>query len=304
MDPKKLDLNLVRVLVVLYRTRSVTRAAEQLGLSQPSVSNALARLRQALGDELLIRSSRGLMPTAMLERIGPAVSAHLAALEASLGRDASFDPVSSDRVWRVSLSDLGETMLLAPIVAEMRRAAPNVRIQNLSIPLERLEEALVGGTVDLAIGALRFPKAGLRSAKIFDEGYVALAPAGTRLRRFTVEQLAQRPLAIASPSATYHSRLPMDLERLQLGEAVAVRLRHFSTIPELVVLAGMVGIVPASFGYRMAPRVGAVVVGLPEALSRFEVHMVWPASRHHEPADRWFRERIRTLLAEQAPPPT
>ena len=90
MDPKKLDLNLVRVLATLYATRSVTRAAERLGLSQPTVSNALARLRQALGDELLVRSSQGLVPTAMLDRIGPAVATHLAALEASLGREVEI----------------------------------------------------------------------------------------------------------------------------------------------------------------------------------------------------------------------
>ena len=300
MDPKKLDLNLVRVLATLYATRSVTRAAERLGLSQPTVSNALARLRQALGDELLVRSSQGLVPTAMLDRIGPAVATHLAALEASLGRDEAFDPRVSRRRWRLSLSDLGENLLLTPIVAAMRREAPHMRIENLGIPVDRLEEALVGGAVDLAIGALRFPKAGLRSVRLFDEGYVALAPASMRMRRLGIEQLARCPLVIASPSATYHSRLPMDLDRLRIGHAVVARLRHFSTIPDLVAKAGLVGIVPTSFGLEMAPRVGARVIELPAGFARFDVHMVWPVSRHHEPSDRWFRERVREVLSARA----
>ena len=133
--------------------------------------------------------------------------------------------------------------------------------------------------------------------RFFPDRAMALAPATMRMRRLSIEQLARCPLVIASPSATYHSRLPMDLDRLRIGHAVVARLRHFSTIPDLVGQAGLVGIVPTSFGLQMAPRVGARVIELPAEFARFDVHMVWPASRHHEPSDRWFRERVREVLS-------
>src|SRR5690606_37313191 len=139
------------------------------------------------------------------------------------------------------------------------------------IPGNRPAEALVGGARDRAIGALRVPTAGLRSGRLSDEGDAALTPASVRMRRVGLEKRDRRLLVLAAPSATYLSRLPMDLDRLPVGHAVVARLRHFSTIPDLVAKAGLVGIVPTSFGLEMAPRVGARVIELPAGFARFDV---------------------------------
>ena len=109
---RQLDLNLLRVLCAVYRTGSVTEAGRQLALSQPATSNALARLRSHFGDELFVRSPRGLHPTRLAQRIAPELIAQLRALEATVTASDTFEAPSSHEHWRLSMSDLGEMMFL------------------------------------------------------------------------------------------------------------------------------------------------------------------------------------------------
>ena len=112
MKFKQLDLNLLRVLVALHRSGSVTGAGHLLALSQPATSHLLAKLRESFGDELFLRTSKGLKPTPLCERLAPAIQSQLQALESLLTEEQAFDPATQAMDWRVSLSDLGEMMFL------------------------------------------------------------------------------------------------------------------------------------------------------------------------------------------------
>ena len=134
MNFRHLDLNLLRVLAAIYRTGSVTEAGRQLALSQPATSNALARLREFFGDELFVRSPRGLHPTHVAQRIAPTLIAHLQGLETTvLGSAEAFDPAVSDAHWRLSLSDLGEILFLPSLAQALRREAPNCQLSNIAV---------------------------------------------------------------------------------------------------------------------------------------------------------------------------
>ena len=133
MNFRQLDLNLLRVLAAIHRARSVTAAGKSLSLSQSATSNALARLRRFFNDDLFVRSPAGLQPTRLCETLAPAVLMQLAALEGLVTGHEHFDPATSDMHWKLSLSDLGEMLLLPPLAAALRAQAPHAHLSNISV---------------------------------------------------------------------------------------------------------------------------------------------------------------------------
>ena len=174
---RQLDLNLLRVLCAVYRTGSVTEAGRQLALSQPATSNALARLRGHFGDELFVRSPRGLHPTRLAQRIAPELIAQLRALEATVTASDTFEPPSSHEHWRLSMSDLGEMMFLPALARALREHAPHCRLSNLPVPAPQVGAALVAHEIDLAIGILQPGPRGIDHELLFEEPFVALSGA-------------------------------------------------------------------------------------------------------------------------------
>ena len=152
MNFRQLDLNLLRVLGAVYRSGSVTEAGHQLALSQPAVSNALARLRRYFEDPLFVPSPGGLHPTRLARRIAPGAMSLLRELEAELLSGESFDPATEAAHWRLSLSDLGEQLFLPRLAHRVRREAPGCRLSNVSVPADRLATALEAMDADVASG--------------------------------------------------------------------------------------------------------------------------------------------------------
>src|ERR1700761_5233265 len=127
-DLRSIDLNLLLVFDVLYRTRNTTRAAEQLHLTQPAVSNALKRLRDRFDDVLFIKSAAGMEPTPRADAIAQYVDEALASIRLAVQAGQAFDPAVTARTFRLYLSDIGQSVFIPPLAARLRDAAPNVRV--------------------------------------------------------------------------------------------------------------------------------------------------------------------------------
>lgn len=296
----RLDLNLLRVLLEIDRARSVTDAGRRLALSQPATSNALARLREAFGDPLFVRGAGGLTPTALAERIVPAAARHLEALEAALTGAEVFDPSESVVEWRLSLSDLGEAVFLPRIVEAVLREAPHTRFVNVGVPAERVADALARREVGLAIGMMDPGQAGVRSKLLFSEHYVVLgsqdAPPAWRTRR----GFGDARLVLASPAATYHRGVADALERHGLADRVAVRARHYASVPDLVVEGRLAAIVPSMFARMACQRSRRLAMWpLPLKMPPYEVRMVWHAASDADAAQGWLRERVLKLFGRE-----
>ncbi|RIK96274.1 MAG: LysR family transcriptional regulator [Burkholderiales bacterium] len=294
-DPRffaRLDLNLLRVLVAMARFRSVTEAGRHLSLSQPATSNALARLREAFDDPLFVRAPGALAPTPLAARVAPIVARHLEELEAALGEHQPFDPASSATEWRLSLSDLGEIVFLSAIVEAVRSDAPHTRVTNAAVPVERVADALAHREIDLAVGIMDPRQRGLRSTVLFRERYVALSrrdcPRAWRTRR----GFADAPLAVASPTATYHGEIAERIERVRLHSGIVVHARHFSTMPDLVARGRLVAIVPEMFASMACERHDLAMWPIPTPTPRYDVCMVWHGALDTDPAQQWLRERV------------
>jgi len=302
MNFRQLDLNLLRVLCAVQRTGSVTEAGRQLAMSQPTVSNALARLRNSFGDALFVRSPSGLHPTRLAQRIIPEVAAHLRDLETLLCRGESFDPAAADIHWRLSLSDLGEMMFLPPLAGVLRAECPHSRLSNVAVDAARVSAALEARDIDLAIGILLPEHVGIASESLFHEHFVALTgshwrPAvGRAGKGLSTQQLAQASLAVAAPTATFHGSVEAMLTRLKLSDRAVVRARHYGALPELVTCTDLMAIVPQMFARSLASRYAVRVWELPGHGPHYTVRMVWHQSASGDAAHAWLRERVRRLF--------
>ena len=307
MNFRQLDLNLLRVLATIHRTRSVTAASKALSLSQPATSNALARLRHFFDDELFVRSPTGLKATRLCERVAPAVLAQLQALEIAVAGHDAFDPATSPMRWQMSMSDLGEMMFLPPLAAALRRQAPHAHLSNISVGAADVAAALDNREIDCAIGILQPRHRGIRTDLLFRERYVAIAspswrPAagkvgsGRSRRVLTRGDLAQAALVVSSPTATFHSGVEEMLARMKMSDRIVMRVRHFGALPEIALTTDMLAIVPDMYARSLQQRHDLSTWELADAPA-YEVRLVWHASTEKDPAHRWMRELIHALFA-------
>jgi DNA-binding transcriptional LysR family regulator len=302
MNFRHLDLNLLRVLAAVYRTGSVTAAGNQLALSQPATSNALARLREFFGDELFVRSPRGLHPTRTAQRIAPAVIAHLQALEATVLSGEAFDPATSRVHWRLSLSDLGEILFLPRLAQVLRSEAPHCQLSNVAVAAEQVASSLEARDIDLAIGILQTRHGGITGESLFRERFVGITspewspPAGRAGKALTARQLAGAALAVATPTATVHGSVEARLKQLKLADRAVLHARHFGALPELVMRSDLLAIVPRMFAESLAPRYDVRVWELPDVAPDYDVRMLWHSSASGDAAHAWLRGVVQRLF--------
>lgn len=300
---RHLDLNLLRVLAAVYRTGSVTEAGRQLALSQPATSNALARLREYFGDDLFVRSPRGLHPTRTAQRVAPAVIAQLQALESAVQSAEAFDPATSRAHWRLSLSDLGEILFLPALAETLRAVSPQSHVSNVAVAAERVSAALEARDIDLAIGILQPAHSGIAHELLFRERYVAISapdwkpPLGRAARKLNAQQLGGSALAVAAPTATFHGGVEQMLKRLKLADRPVLRARHYGALPEIVTRSDLLAIVPKMYADALKPRYDLRAWDLSDIAPEYEVRMLWHQSASADAAHQWLRGVLRRLFA-------
>ena len=155
MDASGVDLNLLRLMQVVDQEGSVTRAAQRLGLSQPAVSNGLARLRRALGDPLFVRSSSGMEATPRARRVLDALDSAMGLIRLGLRDGVEFDPAGASDEFNLLISEMGEIVYLPQLTAHVQRHAPNCRLRVRQLARGGYAEALEAGLADLAMGTCR-----------------------------------------------------------------------------------------------------------------------------------------------------
>lgn len=295
-----LDLNLLRVFDALWHERKVAAAAERLGLSAPAVSNALARLRRATGDELFTRTPQGMLPTPQAESMAPAIVAALAAIRGSLARPRSFEPGLSTRRWRLAMSDIGEIVFLPRLAAALREHSSQAQLQALRSGRHELRDALTRGDIDLAVGWLPDLRAGFHRRRLFEQRYVLLMAGAHPLARarLTAARLAAVPQVQVLAEGTGHERVDALLRQHGIERQTPLSLPHFAALPWLLREGDGVAIVPCKLAAQVAEPLGLAVRELPVPLAAFEVSLVWHHRAHDDAAHRWMRGLWVQLFAE------
>jgi DNA-binding transcriptional LysR family regulator len=282
--PDQLDLNLLRVFDALVQDGSVTAAAERLHLSIPAASRALARLRRAVGDPVLVRAGRGMVPTPFALQIAPRVRSLLDEA-AALGNAKELDPAELRRTFTIRVSDGVVTSLVAAVAAQ----APGVVLRFVAEGDESVE-ALRDGSVDLEIGAGHDDESDIRSAVLFTERFVGVVRADHPLgNRPTPRQLCRHPHVSVSRRGRVRGPLDDALHAVGLRRHVAAVVPFFSAAAQLVASSDYVGLVPRRLAAQH-PSLRWFPIGLP--LPEVEARMFWHARLDADPAQRWLRETV------------
>jgi DNA-binding transcriptional LysR family regulator len=299
MNVQGLDLNLLRVFDAVLRDRSVTSAAKHLGLTQPAVSNALARLRAQFEDVLFVRTPTGMDATPFARELSEPVRQALALLESALAHGPGFDPATSTRAFRFYMSDLGQIEFLPPLVERAQRVAPGVRLEAVSLEVEDIGDALAAGALDLAVGFLPGLGPPVRRQPLFRDPYVCLMRADHPDVGKTLTK--KKFLAASHALVSYkggHRVIEEALERAGLSRKIALRVPHFTVVPMVLERSDLILILPAKVA-RVYERQGRFrFLPPPVPIPPADVAAHWHERFERDPGNRWLRETIMELFTE------
>ena len=297
---RDLDLNLLRVFAVVAETRSVTGAAGRLYLTQPAVSAALRRLQAAIGAPLFARQGRGLVMTARGQRLLARVRPHLQALVDAALAPPQFDPASSDRTFRLGLSDAAEVWLLPALLGALARDAPGMRLVAIPVQFRTVAAALAPGGVDLAVTVADALPAGIRREELFRGRFVCLFdPRHARLgRRPSAEAYFAREHVIVS----YNGDLRGIVEDVrQRPRRVRCSVSGFANVGAVVDGSALVATVPELVARQIRlVRPHLRTAPLPFSLRGAATELLWPAAADDDEAARFLRGRIAEIARRTA----
>jgi DNA-binding transcriptional LysR family regulator len=295
----KLDLEWLHVFMEVYRTQSVTRAAERLALPQSNASVALNNLRRYYGDRLFSRTSRGMEPTSFAEAIYPDVCESVQRLMQLSGARAPFDPSSVERSFCISMADISEIIVLPRLVNHLRKKAPGVQI-TAERSSEHSARRLESGEVDLAIGFLPQLEAGFYQQTLLKQDFVCLAATRhPRVRGALTKQAfqAEDHISVTAPG-TGHAIVDKVLARHRIERRIALRVPSFLGVARLVASTELLVIVPRLLGEALASQEAVRVIEPPMALPPFAVKQHWHERFHADAGNAWLRSTLAQLMKE------
>lgn len=299
MHIKDIDLNLLRVFDAVYRARKVGRAAEMLELTQPAVSQGLTRLRLLLKDALFMRAGGGVQPTPRAERLAPAVRAALVTLEQALNEAVQFDPMQSDKTFRLHMSDIGEGRFLPELMVALREHAPGVRIETLPVPAAGIADALDAGQIDFAFGFLPGVKDTQRKQLLKDRYIVMLRaghPFAQAAKRLKGQALLDGLHKLEFVAGRTHSDTLRILQLLKLEDRVRLTAEHFMVLPAIVRATDLAVVMPRNIALGFAADGSTTLIEPPFPLRDFTVSLHWSRRFETDSANRWLRGTLIDLF--------
>ncbi|HEY9316650.1 MAG TPA: LysR family transcriptional regulator [Achromobacter sp.] len=293
----------MRVFLTVLHERSVTRAAQRLNLTQPAVSYALARLRERFDDPLFVRTATGMQPTPIAFALAGPIERGMNSFAEAVNLRQRFDPATSTRRFRLSMSDIGEMVFLPVLMERVHALAPRLRVEVVEIALEQLPQALKDGEVDLAIGNLAGLGRHTRHADLFSERYACMGRRGHPVLSagLTRGQFKRLDHILVAARGSAHRLLDDVLGEAGLHRQPYLTLPHFSAAAEIVRRTDLTVTLP----YRAAlwfNRDNAFEIrALPIALPPLCVTVHWHPRFESDPGTMWLRNLVETTLADAKP---
>jgi DNA-binding transcriptional LysR family regulator len=296
----KIDLYLVRVLHTVITERSVSKAALRLASNQPAVSAQLKRLRELVGDPLLVRSGHDMAPTDVALQLLEPAAAILREAETLFGaRRRSFDPATSTMTFRIAASDYLDPLFLPELVGRMKAEAPGVRLDILPLTVEfDYRKSLARGDVDLVVGNWLEQPGELHLGRLISDEIVCLVaedhPAVRNPRSWTAERyLAAQHISPMSLHPGWHSVIDEHLASVGHTREIAVRSPHFGLTPLMVARSHLVLTTGRLFCSRYVDQFPLRIVKCPIEFPPLHYYQLWHELTHSAAPCRWLREHVR-----------
>lgn len=303
MHIKDIDLNLLRLFDVVYRTRNVSRAAELLDLTQPAVSQGLTRLRLLIKDPLFMRAPGGVQPSPKADRLADAVRSALSTIEQAFNESVQFEPLQSRKTFRIHMSDIGESRFLPTLMMGLRESAPGVRVETSALPANTIGDALDTGRIDFAIGFLPTVK-DTQHVQLLKDRYVVLLRAGHpfvqkfKRRKKNGNALLEDLKQLEFVAVRTHSDTLRILQLLQLEDRLRLTTEHFLVLPAIVRATDLCVVMPRNIARGFAEEGGYAIIEPAFPLRDFTVSLHWSKRFESDPGNRWMRQSLLALHAD------
>lgn len=291
------DLNLVRVFVTIYNTRSVSTAAEHLNITQPSVSHNLSRLRYLFKDQLFTRTKDGMIPTSYATQLYESLNEHFVEIENIVSEVKYFDPLSSERCFRIALTDIGGLYFLPILLSQLAEFAPNITLEVITVDMTKLSDWLITGKIDAAICNKKLEDKSLNSLNLFEEKYICLVKNDfeDENRQFTLDDFLMGNHAVVAAS-TGHNLVENYLSKKGLRRKIKLQVPQFSILGELMVQHNLIVTVPSRIGEYFKHNSKIKIFNVPFELPSFEVTLHWYKKSGDQSAQKWFIEFLQSTL--------
>ncbi|OLS62765.1 LysR family transcriptional regulator [Pseudomonas putida] len=294
MNLNKVDLNLFIVFDAIYTEANLTRAGQIVGITQPAVSNALARLRETFNDPLFVRTAQGMVPTPMAQNIIGPVRNALSLLRVSVQESRIFNPLQANKTFRISMTDLTEAVILPPLFQRLRRLAPAVVIESFLCKRRETTKELAAGRLDFAVDAPLNTDPQVRHVKLMQDQYVCALRQGHPMAKDKIsldEYMGMTHIHISSRRNGL-GYVDLALGKMGLQRRIALRSQHYLMASQVLQQTDMVMTVPERFARRHQLN----YVRLPvNDVPPLETHLYWHESTDQDPANRWMREQMIEL---------
>tara|TARA_R110002096_G_scaffold420745_2_gene626036 strand:+ start:12387 stop:13334 length:948 start_codon:yes stop_codon:yes gene_type:complete len=290
---RELNFKLLTVFDSVMRNRSISNAAKELGISQPSVSSQLARLRVVLDDDLFIRISNGVLPTTFSESLHPYVCTVLQSLQYGIDQSRKFDQAKEKRTFTLIMTDIGEVTILPELLYRVNKKAPNISLRTVNLAPSEVPEALKSGFADMAIAYMPDLESNFYQRHLFDTGYICITRIGHPLAKpgFTKEDFESAKHVVAEAQGTGHLQfLEKTFAKLGVHRTVGVSVPHFMSMPYLVAKTDLIATVPRNIAYAFRYKLNICVLKHPIDLPTIDVKLLWHERFNGDQANQWLRE--------------
>ena len=289
MNLKETDLNLFIAFDVIYTEKNLTKAGQVLGITQPAVSNALSRLRELFGDDLFIRTSKGMIPTPVANQIIKDVRSALSLIQNTISETEKFDPSIAEMTFKISIGDSSEYRLLPLLIKELAEIAPKIKVETYLTPRKDAPRELASGTIDFSIDPPVHSDPHLKHEKIYEEDYVMIVRKDhpiLSLKEITIEDYLKLSHIHISNRKTGLGHVDMALYRLGLSSDISLRAQHFLVAPYIVEQSDLAITTTKGFAVDrdLAWR------ELPFEIEPLILHLYWHEAKDSDPSTKWMKD--------------
>ncbi len=295
MTVKKCDLNLFLVFDTIYTERNLTQAAKSLSITQPAVSNALARLRKLFNDELFVRTARGMLPTPVADSISQNVSDALGMLNSSILEREDFDPLSAERTYQFSMTDLAEAVVLPRLFPFFQQNAPHVGLQSYYVRRTELARNLARGELDFAVDVPVIEDPQLCHQSLIRDEYVCVVRRGHPAldKEFTLERFLSLQHIHVSSRKKGLGQVDLALLKHESERRIKLRVQHYRVAAGIVNSTDLALSVPRF----LAVKYDLEILPLPFDMANLDFHLYWHRQADSDSSHRWLRESLIELFS-------
>jgi DNA-binding transcriptional LysR family regulator len=301
----RLDLNLLPIAVALYEERGVSKTATRLGMSQPAVSAALARLRKAFDDPLFVRTAHGMEPTPRAQALIAPARDVLSRVERDVLSGLAFDPATANVTFALALSDVGEMVFLPRILERIQRLAPLASLRSVSPPPSELREGLETGEIDLAVGY--FPDLETNNffqQRLFTHHFCCLLRADHPIasKRLSLKQFLSLKHVAVHAAGRSQELVERFLSRNKIHPKVVLVTPHFMSLPTIIGKSDLCATVPHAIGMFFSGSWTNIKTVLPPFTDapRIVLRQLWHRKAHRDLRNQWLRRLVSELFNQES----